>query len=62
MKKPQTSLQEFASSNLRTLETEDLKLIIGAVGAELMCSDSNDSDGGMSNGCSVSSDTDTDVS
>ncbi len=57
MKKPNFSLEKFASSNVTTLEAQELNLVIGASNETGMCSYSGDSDS-QSENCSYSSDTD----
>lgn len=57
MKRPNFSLEKFDSSNLVTLEAQELNLVIGATAAVGMCSYSGDTDT-QSVDCSYSSDTD----
>jgi len=57
MKKPNFNLEKFNSSNVVTLEAQELSLVIGATKAVGMCSYSGDTDS-QSENCSYSSDTD----
>jgi hypothetical protein len=57
MKKPNFSLEKFDSSNVVTLEAQELSLVIGATAVVGMCSYSGDTDE-QSVDCSYSSDTD----
>lgn len=59
MRKPSFSLEKFASSNVRTLESDELQLITGAAMAAGLCSDSEDTDN-KSQDCSNRADTDND--
>jgi hypothetical protein len=59
MRKPSFSLEKFAASNVRTLESDELQLITGANMAAGLCSDHGDTDN-KSSDCSNSNDTDND--
>ena len=59
MKKANFSLEKFASSNVKTLNANDLNLVIGSysIATNQQCSVSNDTDPGRTN-CSQTNDTD----
>lgn len=57
MKKATFSLEKFASSNVKTLESKELNLILGATAVVAQCSNSGDYDS-QSSGCSNTNDHD----
>jgi hypothetical protein len=57
MKKPNFNLEKFAESNIQTLESNELSLVIGASAETGLCSNSGDSDS-QSENCSLSDDKD----
>lgn len=57
MKKPNFCIEKFADSNIKTLEANELSMVIGASAMLALCSNSGDSDS-QSENCSLSDDTD----